>query len=499
MKINPIKMLLLILLCLTFFIWGCGETFSPDSGGGPFSNGSNEFGATQGGVQDMGLARELISNGLVPPAPAFTVEGMFSEHDLPIEGESNNSILNLNGALGYAPDLSGEDSGWVQIGMSSNIDPETFERPSLSFVACVDVSGSMGWPYSGEGNEYPTPGSITRALLTRLTEQLDENDRVGMVTYGADVSVFLNPISADSPQVAAAIAGLSSNGSTNMEAGLQRAFAMAQSEMNAETDDVRVLLFTDVQPNVGATSPGSFREMAENAADEQIGMTVFGVGVGMGQEVMNAISDNWGGNAYSLFTPNDVNELVEMNWPWMVAPIAHGLSLEISTPTEFSVNASFGFPGPPGEDLGFTVASVFPSPRKGALLACLKPDEGISFAGATISGNLSFTTISGENIHQELTWNFPEEIPEENGQYFDQPAVAKTVALAIMVSGMKSSAEQYQDDPEAAVELMQQVSSRIEADAAAFGDDSLDAEVALAASLLLLMESGAEQGDMYGW
>ena len=48
-----------------------------DSGG----IGDGDFGATQGGVQDIGLARTLVAEGVVPPASAFAVEGMFSEHD----------------------------------------------------------------------------------------------------------------------------------------------------------------------------------------------------------------------------------------------------------------------------------------------------------------------------------------------------------------------------------------------------------------------------------
>ena len=46
-----------------------------------------EIGATPGGSQDLRFARELVVSGNVPPPEAITVEGMFSEHDLPLEGE----------------------------------------------------------------------------------------------------------------------------------------------------------------------------------------------------------------------------------------------------------------------------------------------------------------------------------------------------------------------------------------------------------------------------
>ena len=47
--------------------------------------------------------------------------------------------------------------------MSSTIDPETFQRPDLSVVAVVDVSGSMGWDYGARGN----PAALVRSLLGR--------------------------------------------------------------------------------------------------------------------------------------------------------------------------------------------------------------------------------------------------------------------------------------------------------------------------------------------
>ena len=107
-----------------------------------------DFGATQGGVQDMKSARELIDNGRVPPAESFLVEGMFSEHDLPLSGGTCERLLCLRGAVGVAPTLDGETSGWMQVGLSSTIDPDAYQRPPLTLIATVDVSGSMGWHYT---------------------------------------------------------------------------------------------------------------------------------------------------------------------------------------------------------------------------------------------------------------------------------------------------------------------------------------------------------------
>ena len=89
----------LLSVSLWLLLLPAGCAFMPGGPGAPFlSSPTGDFGATQGGVQDMGLARELIASGRVPPAEAFVVEGMFSEHDLGLTGEACARTLCLRGA-----------------------------------------------------------------------------------------------------------------------------------------------------------------------------------------------------------------------------------------------------------------------------------------------------------------------------------------------------------------------------------------------------------------
>src|SRR5689334_17183734 len=91
-----------------------------EGAGGP---GGGDFGATVGGVKDLHLARDLIARGQVPPAAALLVEAMFAEHDLGLAGPPCADTLCLRGALGVAPDAAGVSEGWMQVGLSSTIDP----------------------------------------------------------------------------------------------------------------------------------------------------------------------------------------------------------------------------------------------------------------------------------------------------------------------------------------------------------------------------------------
>lgn len=464
-----------------------GSPSAPGSGGAPGA------GATPGGVQDMGFARELIANGQVPPAEAFVVEGMFSEHDLPLEGDPCTQLLCLRGALGVAPTLEGDPSAWLQIGLSSALNLDTYARPSLSLVFTVDISGSMDWEYTTPYNEYQTPLKVAKAQLERLIPTLTAEDEVAIVTYGSSAQTVLGWTSGTEQETLfAAVRGLKSEGSTNMEAGLETAYRTVQQ---AKTDNARrVLLFTDVQPNVGATEATEFERLVSGAADEEIGLTVFGVGLGLGPEVFDAMSQARGGNAFSLFGSRDVTRIMENDWPYLASPLAYDLRVSLTPQAPLEVAEGYGFPTTDNE-ASLETSTVFLSKRRGALLVRLIPaGESKTLA---VGGTLSYETLEGERVEDMLAASFKPD-PDARGHAFEQPSVGKTVALALLVSGMKNAAETYAEEQTRGAEKMQEVVTRFTADAEALGDASFEGEVALAEELLELMEAGAPQGTLYG-
>ncbi len=437
----------------------------------------------------MGFARELVQNGQVPPPEALVVEGIFSEHDLPLEGEACEQLLCLRGALGSAPTLEDNPSGWLQIGLSSNLNLDTYERPPLSLVFTVDISGSMNWEYSTPYNEYQTPLGVAKMQMSKLVPTLDARDEVAIVTYGSEARTALDFTPGDEQEtILDAIRGLESEGSTNMEAGLIQAYRLVQ---NANGDNSqRLMLFTDVQPNVGATSATEFENLVQEGASADVGLTVFGVGVGLGPEVLQAMSNVRGGNAFTLFGSRDVNRTLEENWPWLANPIAYDLNVEVEPNETFEVAEGYGFPTA-DKEASLEASTVFLSKRRGALLIRLAPTT--EMAALAVSGSLSYETLEGETVTDTLTGTL-----ENTADYtFSQPSVGKTVALALFVANTKEAAERYADDPEGAATLMQEVVARFEADVARLEDDTLQVEVDFAEALLELIQQGAPQGTLY--
>lgn len=476
---------LVLLGALAAFAPGCSSAGDALSGnfGGTGTPGS--FGATPGGVQDMTFARDLVEAGQVPPPEALLVEAMFSEHDLPLSGPPCETLLCPRAAMGVAPDRDGETKAWMQVGLSSTIDPDAFQRPTLSLVAAVDVSGSMGWG----GTE--TPADITRNLLQRIAAELEPNDRIAIVTYGGTVDVALPWTTGGSPNVDATIAALGTNGSTDMESGLLTAYSVAATA--ADTDETRVMLFTDVQPNVGATTATEFEQIVENGAEHGVGLTVFGTGLGLGAEVMNAMATVRGGNAFSTTEVQQVGELMANSWPWMVSPIAYDLTLTASPSPNLSLTDAYGFPG---DSSALEVATVFLSKRRGALLLGFEPQLPLNAAEAEVT--LGYTTPDGEAIELSVAAAYEGEELDERGAHFSQTSADKTVALALLVEGMHEAAEQYATSPQTAEDTMRSTLARFEKDANTTGEQPLLDELAFWTQLLELMEQRAPQGDLYG-
>jgi len=461
------------------------------------ANPGGDFGATPGGVKDLRLARELIANGQVPPAEALLVEGMFAEHDLGLAGSSCTLPLCLRAAAGVAPDLDGEPHGWLQIGMSSAVDPSRWMHPSTTYLMTVDVSGSMGWEQRGE--DYATPGALSRLLLHQLADQLRPQDRIAIVTYGSEVRVPLELTAGDQRDAAhAVIDDLTTAGSTNMEAGLERAYAIGRAAVDAgATSQVRIVLFTDEQPNVGATAPTAFQQMVADGADDGVEMTVVALGLGIGAEMLQAMAHLRGANAFSLTDRGDIDDFMADEFPLFTTPIAYDLALDVAASAGVTLETGYGFPAGPGAEPKLEVSTVFLSKRRGAVLVSLAgDDQALAALGADV--HLAYALTDGQRRTETLRAARDGAALDDRGQWFAQASAAKTTALAILTSAMHDAAVVYGGNHDAAAQLLRDAHDRFAADAAALGDPDLEPEVALVAELLRLVESGAPQGSLYG-
>ena len=175
------------------------------------------------------------------------------------------------------------------------------DRPQASLTFVIDTSGSMAREDRLE---------LVKQSLTLLVDRLDRADTVAIVTYGSDARVVLEPTSVrDADRILAAIHGLSTDGSTNAEAGLALGFELAAHAFREEGIN-RVVLASDGVANTGQTDPDAI--LRRIRWDASLGIQLVTVGFGMGNyndALMEQLADRGDGFYAYVNTLDDARTL----------------------------------------------------------------------------------------------------------------------------------------------------------------------------------------------
>lgn len=292
-----------------------------------------------GGAQDINHFRSLaFEEGQMPRPESLTVEGLLSEHDLPLVLKRPCKQLFCLATEVIPANLSQrpQDRLFVGLGFTSNIVAKTWQRAPLNLIAVVDKSGSM----DGE------PLELVRRSLTHITKRMSRSDRLAIVLYGDVSEVYLasTEVASHRDAVLRAIQGIQSAGSTDMESGLKVGFAHALSSMGDFKGNTRVMLFTDEQPNVGATDAASFMGMATRASSNGVGMSTIGVGVQFDGTLGSKLGSVPGGNLFFVADKKQVDKLFAEQLDTMVSEVAHDIEISLTPAAGYQVSGVFGVP-----------------------------------------------------------------------------------------------------------------------------------------------------------
>ena len=258
------------------------------------------------------VARRYIELGHLPPAEAVRVEefvNFFPQGYPKFENEDFRILVD------GAPSRFGHGYHLLRVGIKGRQIAERDRRPArLTFV--IDVSGSM---------EREDRLELVKQALRLLVNQLRDDDRVGIVVFGTDARVLLEPVTlGESVALVAgvyrpaagvgddqaeggltgrrgileAIDWLHPEGSTNTEQGLLLGYEMARGQYRPEANN-RIVLCSDGVANVGNTGPQSILERVRTEADRGIHLSTIGFGMGNYNDVlMEQLADKGDGNYY---------------------------------------------------------------------------------------------------------------------------------------------------------------------------------------------------------
>lgn len=230
------------------------------------------------------VRRMIKSSGRVTP-DAVRIEEMINYFKYYYESPSGEVPFSVNTELSDCP--WNEDAKLLLIGLQAK-DIDLDDRPSSNLVFLLDVSGSMR-------DEDKLP--LMQKAFIMLTENLNENDRISIVTYAGNERVVLEGVRGDDTmRIVSALEELSAGGSTAGAAGIKTAYEIAE-EYFIEDGNNRVILATDGDLNVGITSEGDLKRLIEKERKKGVFLSVLGFGTGnIKDNKMETLADNGNGN-----------------------------------------------------------------------------------------------------------------------------------------------------------------------------------------------------------
>ena len=190
-----------------------------------------------------------------------------------------------------------------------------------NLVFLIDVSGSM---------ESADKLELLQDAFGVLVDELDENDRVSIVTYASGEDVVLEGASgAEKKKIMRAINRLHADGSTNGEAGLKMAYEIAQDNF-IEGGVNRIILASDGDLNVGMTDESSLEAYVAKQRETGVYLSVLGFGSGNYKDnKMETLADNGNGSYHYIDCIEEAERVFGEKLTANLVPLANDVKLQV--------------------------------------------------------------------------------------------------------------------------------------------------------------------------
>ena len=262
--------------------------------------------------------RRFLDGGSLPPRDAVRIEELINYFDYDYRGPQNGKPFGVNFEITEAPWKP--EHRLLRVGLKAR-EVAAGKRPDSNLVFLLDVSGSMA-----DHNKLPLVKESMKLLVDRLTEA----DRVAIVVYASNTSVFLPPASGDQKErIRHAIDRLHAGGSTNGEGGIQLAYRTA-SENFIKGGINRVILATDGDFNVGITNRGDLARTIEEKARSGIFLSALGFGMGNYKDsTLELLANKGRGNYAYIDTLNEAKKVLVEQVNGTLVAIARDVKIQV--------------------------------------------------------------------------------------------------------------------------------------------------------------------------
>lgn len=211
--------------------------------------------------------RRFLNSGQMPPVDAVRIEEMINYFDYDYPQPKGTDPFSVTTEISESPWNAGLKL--VHIGLQAR-KISTDNLPASNLVFLIDVSGSMS-----DQNKLP----LLKQAFKLLVDQIRPQDKISIVVYAGAAGVVLTPTSGNNKiKIKEALDALQSGGSTAGGEGINLAYKLAQDNFVPKGNN-RIILATDGDFNVGASSEGELQRLVEEKRKGGVFLSILGFGM----------------------------------------------------------------------------------------------------------------------------------------------------------------------------------------------------------------------------
>ena len=262
--------------------------------------------------------RRFINNGQLPPKDAVRIEEMINYFNYEYRNPTGEDPFSINTEIARAP--WNEEHLIAQIGLQGKkIDLDNL--PASNIVFLLDVSGSMSSP-----NKLP----LLKSAFKLLANELRPQDKVSIVVYAGAAGLVLPPTDGNSKdKIMKALDNLQAGGSTAGGAGIKLAYKLAKENF-VEGGNNRVVLATDGDFNIGASSNAEMERLIEEKRQDGVFLTVLGFGMGNYKDSkMEILADKGNGNYAYIDNMKEAKKVLVNEFGGTMFTIAKDVKIQV--------------------------------------------------------------------------------------------------------------------------------------------------------------------------
>lgn len=262
--------------------------------------------------------RRFLNGGQLPPPDAVRIEEFVNYFKYKYPQPKGDDPFSVNMEMADCPWHPGHKL--LRVGVQGK-EIHRAERPASNLVFLIDTSGSMT-----DENKLP----LLKTSFKMLVGELNENDKVTIVTYAGNAGLRLPPTRGHEKEtIIAAIDGMQSGGSTHGSAGIKLAYEIAAAQFIKDGTN-KVILATDGDLNVGITDDAALVELISQKAETGVYLTVLGVGTGNLKDAkMERLADNGNGIYAYLDSVREAQKVLVEEMSGSLVTIAKDVKIQL--------------------------------------------------------------------------------------------------------------------------------------------------------------------------